>query len=79
VHVVAVDSGAQRSLDAAPIHADVEVDRGRAGEQAVEMAVEVGEDPGWRRMPSQMPSPTRKPESNTEIFASSRGKNSPLM
>ena len=35
--------------------------------------------PSWTRRPSHTPSPTRKPLSKTEILASWRGKNSPLM
>ena len=35
--------------------------------------------PWWRRSPSHMPSPTRKPLSNTDTLASCRAKNSPLM
>ena len=44
VHVVALDGCPKRSLDAVAVEADVERDRRRPGEKAVEMAIEMGED-----------------------------------
>ena len=44
VHVVALDGCPECSLDAVAVEADVERDRRRPGEQAVEMAIEMSED-----------------------------------
>ena len=38
-----VDGLAQRSLDAVPVHSDVEIDRSGPGEQSIEVTIEVSE------------------------------------